>query len=116
MLCLEYQSMCQRLQTIIHLDNLGRRLENTHDFVRNELRISSDSMEAIYVVIQFTKKKGSISKHWEGPYTVIMKLNDVVYRIRKSPRCKMKVVHADILSPYTTSGTFDRDKIVWEKC
>ena len=39
---------------------------------------------------------------WEGPYKVINRINDVVYRIQKegSPRAKMKVVHLERLAQY----------------
>ena len=44
--------------------------------------------------------------YWEGPYTVIKRINDVVYRIKecKSPRSKMKVVHLERLAAYGTTG------------
>lgn len=41
---------------------------------------------------------------WEGPYTVIKRINDVVYRIRRTPRSKMKVVHVDRLTKYNGSN------------
>ena len=49
------------------------------------------------------RKKGhcpKFSKPWEGPYLVIKKLSDVVYRIQKSEKSKPKVVHFDRLKPY----------------
>ena len=41
-----------------------------------------------------------LSRNWEGPFQVIAKLDDVVLRIQKSPRCKPLVVHFDRLKPY----------------
>ncbi|KAJ8973583.1 hypothetical protein NQ317_011837 [Molorchus minor] len=49
------------------------------------------------------RKKGrspKLQKTWEGPYTVIKRINDLVYRIQRGPRAKMKVVHLDRLAPY----------------
>ena len=42
------------------------------------------------------RKKGKspkLSRPWEGPYVVVERLNDVVYRIQRGPRAKPKVVH-----------------------
>ncbi|KAJ8952330.1 hypothetical protein NQ318_017224 [Aromia moschata] len=50
------------------------------------------------------RKKGKctkLQKSWEGPYKVIKRLNDGVYRIQRGPRAKMKVVHLDRLAPYS---------------
>jgi len=38
--------------------------------------------------------------NWDGPFTVIKKLSDVVYCIQKTPRHRKKVVHADRLAPF----------------
>jgi hypothetical protein len=37
---------------------------------------------------------------WEGPYQIITRINDVVYRIQKTPRSRMMVVHLDRLAPF----------------
>jgi hypothetical protein len=37
---------------------------------------------------------------WEGPYKVITRINDVVYRIQRLPRSRMMVLHLDRLAPY----------------
>ncbi|KAJ8914380.1 hypothetical protein NQ315_017470 [Exocentrus adspersus] len=34
-----------------------------------------------------------------GTYTIVTRLNDVVYRIQKNPQAKMKIVHIDRLTP-----------------
>ncbi|GFX90123.1 kinectin [Trichonephila clavipes] len=41
-----------------------------------------------------------LQTNWEGPYTVLKRLNDVVVRIQKSPHSKPKVMHYNILAPY----------------
>ena len=53
------------------------------------------------------KKKGLYPKlqtSWNGPYKIVKRLNDVVYRIQKtgSPRTKMKIVHIERLAKYRT--------------
>ena len=48
------------------------------------------------------RKKGVCPKltcPWKGPYVVIDRINDVVYRIRQGPRSKPFVVHKDRLKP-----------------
>jgi len=37
---------------------------------------------------------------WEGPYNIIIRMNDVIYRIQRHPKAKMTVVHLDRLAPY----------------
>ena len=50
------------------------------------------------------KKKGvspKLSRNWEGPYTVVKPINDLVYRIQLGPRTKPKVVHWNRLWRYS---------------
>ncbi|GBN47251.1 Mitotic spindle assembly checkpoint protein MAD1 [Araneus ventricosus] len=44
-----------------------------------------------------------LQQNWEGPYTVVEKLNDVVYRVQRSPNAKPKVIHINRLAPYRTT-------------
>ena len=49
------------------------------------------------------RRKGlspKLQSNWDGPYTVLKRLNDVVVRIRKSRSSKLKVVHYDKLAQY----------------
>jgi transposase InsO family protein len=41
-----------------------------------------------------------LQRDWEGPYLILTKLDDVIYRIQKSPRCKPRVVHFYRLKRY----------------
>jgi hypothetical protein len=45
-------------------------------------------------------KSPKLQPSWEGPYQVININNDVVYRIQKTPRSRLMVVHLDRLAPY----------------
>ncbi|GFW30483.1 retrovirus-related Pol polyprotein from transposon 412 [Trichonephila clavipes] len=50
-----------------------------------------------------TRRKGlspKLQSHWDGPYTILKIINDVVIRIRKSTNSKPRVVHYDRLAPY----------------
>ena len=49
------------------------------------------------------RKKGispKFSRPWEGPYLVTEPINDLLYRIQKSPHAKEKVVHRNQLWKY----------------
>lgn len=53
------------------------------------------------------RKKGKCPKlqaSWEGPYEVVTRVNDVTYRIRRSPRSPLKMVHVDRLARYYGSN------------
>ena len=101
-----------------YADKLRKQIRDTHDLARERLKLASDKMKARYDLkanssgfkdgdrVWFynpKRKKGicpKLTPSWEGPYTVIKRINDVVYRIQRSPRCKMKVVHLERLRPY----------------
>ena len=49
-------------------------------------------------------KKGltpKLSRPWKGPFVVIRKINDLVFRIQKTPRSKPKELHCNRLWKYT---------------
>ncbi|GFV17541.1 retrovirus-related Pol polyprotein from transposon 412 [Trichonephila clavipes] len=48
-----------------------------------------------------------LQTNWEGPYTVLKRLNDVVMLIQKSPHSKPKVIHYSRLTPYLGQDEYD---------
>ncbi|KAJ8909763.1 hypothetical protein NQ315_005452 [Exocentrus adspersus] len=94
-----------------YISHLQDRLKLTHAEVRQKMRIESDRMKTRYDLRANTggfqvgekvwlynpkRTKGKspkLQKSWEGPYIVVTRLNDVVYRIQKNPQDKMKIVH-----------------------
>jgi hypothetical protein len=54
-------------------------------------------------------KSPKLQSLWEGPYKVVNRINDVVYRIQKNPRSRMMVVHLDRLATYQGAA---RDELV----
>ena len=101
-----------------YVGDLSNRLEDVHHYVRRRLRLENDRMKTRYdlransagfkendVVWLYNpmRRKGrspKLQRSWEGPYKVVTRINDVVYRIQKNPRAKMKVVHLDRLMPF----------------
>jgi hypothetical protein len=45
-------------------------------------------------------KSPKLQSSWKGPYKVVVRINDVVYRIQLNPIPRMIVVHLDRLTPY----------------
>ncbi|CAC5413343.1 unnamed protein product [Mytilus coruscus] len=102
----------------VYAYELSQKLEVIHQFARNKLKLSSDRMKRNYDVGTRMQKfdagdpvwlhnprrvKGlcpKLQNNWEGPFIVVNKLNDVIYRIQKGPKTKPKVVHQDRLKPY----------------
>jgi len=98
--------------------DLAERLRDTHNFARQHLKVASDRMKArydqlansagfqegdrvwLYRPIRKRGKSPKLQTCWEGPYTIITRINDVVYRVQRHPRTKMMVVHLDRLAPY----------------
>ena len=60
--------------------------EGNYVWLRNDLRHKGVSPKLSY--------------RWDGPYKIKTKLSDVTYRIQRSPRAKMRIVHFDRLKPY----------------
>ena len=96
--------------------DLVERLHDTHHFARQHLEVASDRMKArydqlansadfqegdsvwLYRPIRKRGKSPKLQTCWEGPYTIITRINDVVYRIQRHSLAKM-VVHLDRLAP-----------------
>ncbi|KAJ8960143.1 hypothetical protein NQ318_003863 [Aromia moschata] len=76
----------------IHSDKMKQRLDTT------STETAFKPGDAVWLYAQKGQKEKS---NWEGPYTIIKKINDLVYRIQLSPRSKPKVVHLERLAKYT---------------
>lgn len=107
-----------------YVSDLRRKMEDTHELVRTNLKLASDRMKKYYdsraeescykegdLVWLYNprRRRGlcpKLQKSWEGPYVIKKKINDVVYRIYKAPRGKPIVVHSDRLAPF--AGDHDK--------
>ncbi|GFW21873.1 retrovirus-related Pol polyprotein from transposon 412 [Trichonephila clavipes] len=101
-----------------YVQNLQARFEDVHNLARERINLRTEKMKTRYDTKatghQFkegdkvwfynpTRRKGlspKLQSHWDGPYTILKIINDVVIRIRKSTNSKSRVVHYDRLAPY----------------
>ncbi|GBN12768.1 Retrovirus-related Pol polyprotein from transposon 297, partial [Araneus ventricosus] len=101
-----------------YMKNLEARLESVHAFARERIKLASERMKTRYdsratdhhfkegdLVWMYNPKRRrglspKLQQNWEGPYTIVKKLNDVVYRVQRSPNAKPKVIHINRLAPY----------------
>ena len=105
--------------TTSYADHLLEKLEDVHQFAREHLQQASDKMKECYdsssqgkilergdAVWFFNpqRKKGvtpKLARNWKGSYTVVKRINDVVYRIQLGPKTKPRVVHRNRLWKYS---------------
>ncbi|GFS47182.1 retrovirus-related Pol polyprotein from transposon 412 [Trichonephila clavipes] len=91
-----------------YIEKLQARMEEMHHLARERIGMASEKMKARYdakatghgfhegdkVWLWNPKRRKGLSPklqtNWEGPYTVLNRLNDVVVRIQKSPHSKPK--------------------------
>ena len=101
-----------------YVQELQENMQVTHEFARKYLQQSFESMRKRYDVDSSAsvfsegdqvwlynprKKKGrsvKLMRPWEGPYVVIKRLNDLVYRIQRGRSGKLRVVHRNRLWAY----------------
>ena len=87
---------------------LTESLELTHQFARNRLRLSSERMKNQYDIDSTKhcfekgenvwlctpqKKKGlspKFQRYWKGPFTVVKRINDLVYKTRYVHRNRLR--------------------------
>ncbi|KAG5885092.1 hypothetical protein JTB14_003966 [Gonioctena quinquepunctata] len=106
-----------------YVSKLRQRMDDIHERVRLNIQSASDKMKKTYdikadaggfkvddlvwlttpnVVVDYHQSCGT----WEGPYKIVKRINDLVYRIHKPPRGKPRVVHFNRLAPY--AGNHDQ--------
>jgi hypothetical protein len=106
--------------------NLVDHLRDIHNYARQHLRLASNRMKTRYDkmancagyhegdrvwLYRPTRTKGrspKLQSAWEGPYKIIKRINDVVYKIQRNPRSRMMVVHLDRLAPYCRATRDER--------
>ncbi|GFX27805.1 hypothetical protein TNCV_2614651 [Trichonephila clavipes] len=101
-----------------YIEKLQAWMEEMHHLARERIGMASEKMKSRYdaratghdfhegdkVWLWNPKRRKGLSPklqtYWEGPYTVLKRLNGVVVRIQKSPHSKSKVIHYNRLTPY----------------
>lgn len=85
---------------------------------KNICRVQHKVGDAVWFLVKGTKRvKNKVRKFlpsYEGPYFVVGVLDDLVYRIKRGPRTKMKVVHHDKLKAYHSRTALDNDWVFQE--
>ncbi|KAJ8945969.1 hypothetical protein NQ318_016797 [Aromia moschata] len=105
-----------------YVSTLRQRMDDIHERVRSNIQGASDRMKETYdinandgryqpgnqVWLYNPQRRHGLSpklqSSWEGPYEVVTRINDVVYRIQKLPRGKPRVVHFNRLAPFAGSN------------
>ncbi|GBN68757.1 hypothetical protein AVEN_221205-1 [Araneus ventricosus] len=101
-----------------YMKNLEAHFESVHAFAIERIKLASELMKTRYdsrvrdhhfidgdIVRMYDRKpwrslSSKLHQNWDGPYTVVKKLNYVVYRVQRSPNAKSKVIHINQLAPY----------------
>ncbi|KAJ8935728.1 hypothetical protein NQ318_010578 [Aromia moschata] len=105
-----------------YVSTLRQRMDDIHERVRSNIQGASDRMKETYDInandgryqpgnqvwlYNPQRRRGlspKLQSSWEGPYEVVTRINDVVYRIQKLPRRKPRVVHFNRLAPFAGSN------------
>uniref|UniRef100_A0A3Q3IN77 Gypsy retrotransposon integrase-like protein 1 n=1 Tax=Monopterus albus TaxID=43700 RepID=A0A3Q3IN77_MONAL len=108
------QQLRERLELahLIARDALGESVKHAkRQYDKNCCRTQYQTGDAVWYLIKGTQKiRNRVRKFlpsYEGPYFIVGQLDDLVYRIQKSPRTKVKVVHHDQLKHYRCRDPLD---------
>ncbi|KAJ8975990.1 hypothetical protein NQ317_016236 [Molorchus minor] len=95
-----------------YVTTLRRRMDDIHDQVRSNIQSASDRMKETYDIgaqndgyqSEAARIITKVTDLVGGPYEVLARINDVVYRIKKSSGGKPRVVHFNRLTPFSGSN------------
>lgn len=74
--------------------------------IKNSVKSNTKSVMQ-YGISSRTLEVRKFLPSYEGPYFIVGLLDDLVYRIKKGPRTKTKVVHHDKLKPFYSRTPLD---------
>ena len=101
-----------------YVEMLQEKIGVIHDFARNKLKLSTDRMKRRYDAQSKQNRFSKNDKVWlynpkrykglkpklqsplEGPYTVLKRINDFIYKIQRNKQTKPRIVHHDRLKPF----------------
>lgn len=84
-------------------ENTGRRVirqKKNYDRRVNPCDLREGSPVWLYAPNKKTGISPKLQRSWEGPWMIVKKLGDVLYKIKKSQKSKPRVVHADRLRKF----------------
>ena len=100
-----------------YVTELSEQMELIHDIAREKMQEASNRQkkgydhrknlknyqpgDAVYLFNPCRKKGVSpkLQSFWEGPFLIVEKISDLVYKIQSGPSAKTKIVHHDRLKP-----------------
>lgn len=108
------QQMRERLELAHNItrEALGESVQRAkRQYDKNACHTQYKVGDAVWYLVKGTRyAKNKVKKFlpsYEGPYFVMGQLDDLVYRIQKGPRAKVKVVHHDQLKSYRSREPLD---------
>ncbi|XP_049308039.1 uncharacterized protein LOC125777350 [Bactrocera dorsalis] len=89
-----------------HTHLMSNKMKDRFDQAANSKGFEEGDLVLLYNPLRKKGLSPKLQTAWEGPYMVMKRLNDVVYRIQRNgkARCKMKVVHLERLAPFGSRG------------
>ncbi|KAJ8941537.1 hypothetical protein NQ318_010305 [Aromia moschata] len=81
-----------------NIQGASNRMKETYDISANDGRYQPGNQVWLYNPQRRRGLSPKLQSSWEGPYEVVTRINDVVYRIQKLPRGKPRVVHFNRLA------------------
>ncbi|KAJ8955166.1 hypothetical protein NQ318_009059 [Aromia moschata] len=94
----------QRMDDIHERVRASDRMKETYDINANDGRYQPGNQVWSYNPQRRRGLSPKLQSSWEGPYEVVTRINDVIYRIQKLPRGKPRVVHFNRLAPFAGSN------------
>jgi transposase InsO family protein/predicted aspartyl protease len=101
-----------------YVDAMQEKSRKAHDVARKHLRKAAthqkqqydqkadksglDEGQAVWLWDP-SRKRGvcpKLTSKWKGPFVIVQKIDDLLYKIQKNPRANAKVVHLNRLKPY----------------
>lgn len=101
-----------------YVTDLRKRMDGIHERVRANIQEASNRMKERYDVkaekggfqtgdlvwlFDPRRRRGfspKLQRSWDGPYEVLKRINDVIYKIKRKPCGKPRIVHFNRLCPY----------------
>lgn len=101
-----------------YVTQLRQQMDEIHETVRSNIQDTSERMKERYDIkadqggyhpgdlvwlYNPQRRRGyspKLQTSWEGPYEVVTRINDVIYRIKRQPKGKPRIIHFNRLAPY----------------